>query len=514
MTPATFDETLQQQADVTPSDIALVDARARLSYGELNDRVNAFAQRLQAAGTRPGHRVVLIADNSTHHAVVAFALWRAGATLVTIYPSSTVPEFEYAIDNAQPMLVIAGSRVVHLVRSATAALGVPLVELTTEGTLTGLTVPEATAVGPTRVDPNALALICYTSGSTSRPKAVMHSHSGLLAAATSYARVWHLGPADTTMVALPMAWAFGLVTTTMAALTSGGRVLLLARSDPDDMLANLTSHEVTVFAGVTTMFVKMVGSLDRGSAAPTTLRLCISGGEPRNDATFDRWQAITGCPVHDVYAASECFPVVTYDPELDPAPKPRSAGRVVPDAQLRLVGPDGADAGPSGPGEAWVRGPALMLGYWRDPELTSAVLTPDGWYRMGDLVEVDSDGYVHVVGRLTDLIIRGGANVSPAEVEAVLVRHPLVREASVVGLPDAGHGQRVVAAVVFEDLASAQEDTLRAHCAASLASYKVPSRVVPLDELPRNVNTGKVQRREVAELLASVLSASSKAGTA
>jgi long-chain acyl-CoA synthetase len=145
-----------------------------------------------------------------------------------------------------------------------------------------------------------------------------------------------------------------------------------------------------------------------------------------------------------------------------------------------------------------------MAGYWRDPELTAAVLTADGWYRTGDLVQVDGDGYVRVVGRLSDLIIRGGSNVSPAEVEAVLVSHPDVREAAVVGLPDPDYGEQVIAAVVLAPAAADDPDALRAHCAAALAGYKVPARIVAVERLPRNANTGKVQRREVATLVTDV----------
>ena len=186
--------------------------------------------------------------------------------------------------------------------------------------------------GPALIDPDALALICFTSGSTARPKAVMHRHAGLLGAAAAYARVWHLGPDDATLVCLPMAWAFGLVTTSMAALLAGGRVVALARAEPEAMLGAMADHGVTFFAGVTTMFGKLVQHLDtRDGPRPdlSLLRLCISGGEPRNEAAFSRWQQLTGCPVHDVYAASECFPVVTYDPFEDPQPRPgqRRPGR-------------------------------------------------------------------------------------------------------------------------------------------------------------------------------------------
>jgi len=512
VTAATFAEAFAAQVRRRPGAPAVTFDGRTSTYAELDRRVDGVAARLVADGVAPGDRVVLVADNSDDHLVAAFAVWRAGAVLVSIYPSSTEAELAYAIASAAPVLVVAGTRVAATVRAAAAAT--PVVELDDLAAGSG-----GCGVAPRSrpdVDPDGLALICFTSGSTARPKAVMQHHRGLLGAAAAYARVWHLGPDDTTLVCLPMAWAFGLVTTSMAALVSGGRVLALARAEPAAMLAAMVGDGVTCFAGVTTMFVKLVEALEAGGDRDDRdgargggglgpdrfrLRLCISGGEPRNESAFARWHELTGCPVHDVYAASECFPVVTYDPVEDPQPRPGSAGRVVAEAALRLVGPDGDDVPPGGTGEALTRGPALLLGYWGDPDLTAAVLTPDGWYRTGDLVRLDVEGYVHVVGRASAMIIRGGANVSPAEVEAVLSGHPDVREVAVVGLPDARYGEAVAAAVVLEPAAALDADALRAHCGDRLAGYKVPSRIVAVEQLPRNPHTGKVQRSEVVALL-------------
>jgi long-chain acyl-CoA synthetase len=491
---ATFDSCLAEQARARPDAIALEDAAGTLAFGALDTGVTRIARRLAAVELEPAPRVVLVAESSVAHLMTAFAIWRSGATLVTVYPSSTPDELEYALTHSRPALVIAGASVLPTVEPVARRLGLRLLTLSGVGAIDGL--PDASAASPV-IDPEGLALICYTSGSTARPKAVMHSHRGLLAAARSYADVWHLGPDDVNLVSMPLAWAFGLVTTSMATLSGGGRVVLFARSDPRELLTGFVEHEATFFAGVTTMYVRMVDALDRDPnlARPRSLRLCISGGEPRNEAVFVRWHELTGCPVHDVYAASECFPVVTYDPTDDPAPRPGCAGRVVPDARLRI------DIS----GEAFARGPALMLGYWDDPTLTASALTDDGWYRTGDFVEIDDDGYVRVLGRLSDMIIRAGANVSPAEVEAVLVTHPQVAEAGVVGLPDAVAGEEVVAAVVARSgIAAIDLDELDAHCASRLTGFKRP-RIVVVDELPRSPTTGKVDRRELrARLIAGV----------
>ncbi len=489
---ATFDACLAEQVLATPDAIALEDHRGASTFAQVEARVAHVAAGIAALDLGEGARVVLVAENSVAHLVTAFAIWRAGATLVTVYPSSTATEIEYALTHSRPSLVIAGDSVLATVEPVARTLRLELLALVEEGSVTGL--PEGRSSAPS-IDPDGLALICYTSGSTARPKAVMHSHRGLHAAARAYAEVWHLGPADVNLVSMPLAWAFGLVTTSMATLSSGGRVVLFARSEPRALLAGFVAHDVTFFAGVTTMYVRMVEALDRDPdlPRPATLRLCISGGEPRNEVAFGRWHELTGCPVHDVYAASECFPVVTSDPTVDLLPRPGYAGRVVPAARLRIAED----------GEAWARGPATLLGYWDDPAMSAAALTDDGWYRTGDLVEIDDDGYVRVLGRLSDVIIRAGANVSPAEVESVLVSHPSVAEAGVVGLPDTTAGEEVVAAVVARpgvDVLAV--DALAAHCAVSLASFKRP-RIVVVEQLPHSASTGKVNRRALkAQLIA------------
>ena len=488
---ATFDAHLAELARETAGAVALEDVTGRLTYAELEARVDRMAAELAGLDLGTEARVVLIAENSVAHLATAFAIWRAGATLVTVYPSSSAAEFEHALAHSRPALVVAGESVLLVVGQVARQLALPLLVLDSTGEIDGLRDVEPRLPPP--VDPDGLALICYTSGSTARPKAVMHSHRGLLAAARAYAAVWHLRAADVNLVSMPLAWAFGLVTTSMATLFAGGRVILFARSDPRALLAGFAAHGVTFFAGVTTMFVRMVETIEHDADAPRphSLRLCISGGEPRNEAVFERWRELTACPVHDVYAASECFPVVTYDPTVDPLPRAGSAGCVVPGAQLRITAT----------GEAWVRGPAQMLGYWDDPAMTASALTDDGWYRTGDLVELDDDGYVRVLGRLSDVIIRAGANVSPAEVEAVLIRHPQVGEAGVVGLPDPVNGEEVVAAVVARTgVDTIDVGDLDAHCAGALARYKRP-RIVVVPELPRNA-TGKVNRRELKTLLA------------
>jgi len=299
-----------------------------------------------------------------------------------------------------------------------------------------------------------------------------------------------------------MAWMYGLASTSLALLLRGATVVVVRRARPDALLTAMADHDATFVAGVTTTFTKLVHHLESGEsvpAPPDSLRLCVSGGEPRNEHAFERWHALTGVPIFDAYCASECLPLVTYDPSVDSAPRPGAAGRLVPRARLKIVGPDGAEVPPGEVGEGLSSGQGLMLGYWRDPELTRAAITEDGWYRTKDLLRMDEDGYVYVVGRLSDLIIRSGVNISPAEVERVVRSFPAVAEVAVVGLPDEMHGQRVAAAVVPRGDVDVTE--LDAHVRQHLTAYKVPSDYVVVASLPVNSTTGKIDRRALTSTL-------------
>jgi long-chain acyl-CoA synthetase len=251
------------------------------------------------------------------------------------------------------------------------------------------------------------------------------------------------------------------------------------------------------------MFAKLVEFMgpEAAGAGMSSLRLCVSGGEPRNEPAFALWRKLTGCPVHDVYCASECWPVVTYDPTAEPEPVNGSAGVVVPGARMRVLDESGGEvpAGETGVG-LW-RAPALMLGYWKEPELTAGALTNDGWYRSGDFVRVDAAGHVYVMGRASDLIIRGGSNVSPAEVEHVLGRHPDIAESAVAGIPDPVYGEQVAAAIVVVPGGRFDPDGFADFCAAELAGYKIPTVFREFEALPRGA-TGKVSRTRLGALLA------------
>lgn len=478
---------------------AIVDGDRHITFAALATEVENRCSQLTGAGLRTGDRVALVAENSADYLTSAFAVLKAGGVLVTIYPSSPPADLAFCIADADPVLVLVDEHTAAVVADALPET-MPVVDVTGRFEVRNLRSDAAPSPEGLRAP---LYLICYSSGTTSRPKAIMLSAESVFNGADVYADVWHLSASDTSVVALPMAWLYGLATTSMATLLRGGCVLVLRRSHPELLADAIASHRATFIAGVTTMFAKLVSYLDELETAPdlTSLRLCVSGGEPRNEAAFDRFEALSGTPVHDTFCASECFPLITYDPVADPRPVRGSAGRLVPGSLLRVVDEAGEDVAPGEVGEALAGGPGLFLGYWNDPELTRDALTADGWYRHQDLVRVDPDGYVYVVGRLSDMIIRGGSNVSPAEVEHVLRDHAAVRDVAVVGLPDDVYGQRVVAAVVVANGERLDSEELAALARSRLASFKVPTDFVRVDRLAVNATTGKVNRRAVADQL-------------
>jgi long-chain acyl-CoA synthetase len=488
-------------AAARPDRTAVLAAGRRISYRELVGRARELSDRLISAGVRARDRVAICAENSPEYLIATLAAWGIDAIVATVYASSGSSELEYMIANASPRLILVDPARRAIVESAVAACGeaTRIAVIGDDGSFDGL--PPATgAFEPRSIDSSSPTSICYTSGTSARPKPVVHSYAGLLASARSSSSVWRVSADDVILISMPMAWLYGLVTGSMVALISGATVVSLARFNPVSVLAAIEEQQVTVLPVVGTMIVKLVALCRELDRVPdlSSLRFCVSGGEPRREQAFGEWQRLSGCPVHDVYAASECFPVITYDPVQDPLPRPGAAGRVVPGSAMRVVGPDGEDVAAGEVGEGLWRGPALMLGYWQEPELTEAALTPDRWYRSRDLVRVDADGYVYAVGRVSEMIIRGGMNVSPAEIEAAIREHPSVADVAVLGLPDAEYGQAVAAAVVLGDGEELDRDAMIEFCAGRVARAKVPTVWRQFATLPRNVN-GKLLRRELAE---------------
>ena len=297
------------------------------------------------------------------------------------------------------------------------------------------------------------------------------------------------------MGCLPLFHVFGLTCGLNAAISSGAALALLARFDPGQALEVIQRCRVTVFEGVPTMYAALLHHPDRDRYDTSSLRVCVSGGAALPVELLRGFEAAFGTMILEGYGLSETSPVASFN-HPDRERKPGSIGTPVRGVQLRLVAPDGSDVPAGEVGEIAVRGPNVMKGYWGRPEATKETI-PDGWLRTGDLARQDDDGYFFIVDRKKDLVIRGGFNVYPREIEEVLYEHPAVAEAAVIGIPHATLGEEIGAAAALKPGASATPDELRAFVKARVAAYKYPRHVWLVDALPKGP-TGKILRREVS----------------
>jgi long-chain acyl-CoA synthetase len=332
------------------------------------------------------------------------------------------------------------------------------------------------------------ALILYTSGTTGTPKGAELTHGNLREAARIAVDLVDSGPETVTFGALPLFHVFGLTSGLNACVRVGGCLTLLPRFDPGKALEIVARDRVNTFLGVPTMYAAMLHH--EGSFDASSLELCVSGGAAMPVEVLRGFEERFGCTVLEGYGLSESTAIAAFN-RPDRERKPGSIGIPVPDTEMRL---DGEEDG--GPGEILLRGPTVMKGYWNRPEATAETLDGDGWLRTGDIARVDEDGYYFVVDRKKELVIRGGFNVYPREIEEVLYEHPAVREAAVLGIPHESLGEEVGAAVVLRDGETATAEEIRDYVKLRVAAYKYPRRVWFADELPKGP-TGKILKREI-----------------
>jgi malonyl-CoA/methylmalonyl-CoA synthetase len=438
-----------------------------LSYGALEDSVARTAAHLvEKEGVEPGDRVALLVEKTAESVILYLATLKAGAIFVPINPAYTPSEVSYFVENGEPRLLVEDAAA-FVARAASAA---PL-----------------TASVPRTADD--LAAIIYTSGTTGRSKGAMLSHGNLLENARALHALWGFTPDDVLLHALPIFHVHGLFVALHCALLSGAPMLWLAKYDDAEVMAALP--RATVMMGVPTFYTRLLANpaFTRESAAG--VRLFISGSAPLLATTFAEFEERTGMRILERYGMSEAV-IITSNP-LHGERMAGSVGYPLPGVELRI---DGGEIG-----VIQIRGPSVFGGYWRMPEKTAEEFTADGWFITGDVGRQDPDGRVWISGRAKDLIISGGYNVYPKEVELVLDDVPGVIESAVVGVPHPDFGEAVVAVVMGE----AGEETLIAEARARLAHYKIPKRVVRVDELPRNA-MGKVQKNVLRERLAELLS--------
>jgi long-chain acyl-CoA synthetase len=474
---------LLQRAGDDPDAPALVEGDRTIGFGELEALAARGAGTLAAAGIAPGDRVAIAAYNDRGFVTAYLASLWAGAVAVPLNPQAPSSVLAAQADRVEARALVAGAGAEALL-DRPGAIEVARLE---DG--------DPMAVEVER-DDDELAVLLFTSGTAGAPRAAMLTHGNL---AANIGQVQgHPGlrvrPDDVGLASLPFFHVFGLNVALGVGLHAGLKTVLLDHFDAARAVALIREHAVTIFAGVPTMFGAFLDLSDAEAPADAfrSLRLAVSGAAEMPRERAEAFQARFGITVSEGYGLTEAAPIVSTT-AIEDSPRWGSIGPPLPGVEVRLVGDDGEDVFPGDPGEIWVRGPNVFAGYWDDPDATARVLD-DGWLRTGDVAVADDDGFLSLVDRKKDLVIVSGFNVFPAEVEDVLLDHPQIADAAVIGVPHARTGESVAAWVVLEPGATLTVDQVRDHAAAHLARYKVPATVEIVEALPRN-EAGKLLRR-------------------
>ncbi|MFE0460286.1 long-chain fatty acid--CoA ligase [Kitasatospora sp. NPDC058965] len=465
-----------------------------LSYAQLDDASARMARLLHVDGVRPGDRVALVLPNVALFPVAYYAVLRAGAVVVPMNPLLKAREMEFVLRDSGARTVVTVPPYAYEVAQAAADTGTGSLVI---GAATYDTLLSAVAPMPEVADRAAddTAVILYTSGTTGTPKGAELTHRNLLGnARTSVETLFRLGPDDVLFGGLPLFHAFGQTCALNAAVAAGAALTLLPRFDPQQALEIIRRDGVTVFLGVPTMYTALLNSVVREGSGASRLRLAVSGGAALPVEILHAFEREFGAVVLEGYGLSETSPVASFN-HPDRPRRPGSIGLPVRGVELKLVAADGTAVGPGEVGEIAIRGENVMKGYWNRPDATAAACH-DGWFHSGDLARVDADGFYYIVDRKKDLIIRGGYNVYPREVEEVLYAHPAVAEAAVVGVPHEVHGEEVAAVITLRDGARATAEQIRAYVKERVAAYKYPRIVTFTDHLPKGA-TGKILKREI-----------------
>ncbi len=443
---------------------ALVWEGGSLTWAQLDRRASGFARDLADHGVRPGDRVAILMPNRWTFVVAFLGILKVGATAAPLSPDLKEEELEELLADLRP------KRVVHDVK-----------------------VEEAIWLTPE--DAPSSAVIVYTSGSTGRPKGAVFSHQALTFGNQMWGgMVMGLKEEDVVLGVLPYSHNYGMYSALLSPLLFGATVALVERFTAEAVFDAIRRHHVTIFPGVATMFRRLLNSPSFSRADLSSLRLALSGAAPCSAELCAEWRASTGVRILRGYGSTEVPRPISYFAD-DPDEYPGAIGRLVPGVELRVVDDDGRSLSQGVVGELWIKSPAAMDGYLGDPDETRAVLT-EGWFRTGDLGVVLPGGYVQLVGRKRERILRGGYSVFPQEVETVLCSHPSVAEAAAVGFSDPDVGEEVAAFVTLKPLAEATSEELITHCKERLAHYKYPRRLTIVKELPRGA-TGKIVKSEL-----------------
>ncbi len=463
-----------------------------VTYGELGGLTARWANALVGLGVKPGDRVAVQVEKSPENLILYLATVRAGAVFLPLNTAYTLAELEYFIGDAEPALIVCDP----VVEVGMSRLGkTATLDATGQGSLAELAASATEAFGTVERGPEDLAAICYTSGTTGRSKGAMLTHGNLTANALTLVNLWRFTAADVLIHALPIYHVHGLFVATNVIMAAGASMVLRAKFDAAEVLSLMP--RATALMGVPTFYTRLLDQAGLTPEATAGVRLFVSGSAPLLAETHRAFEARTGEVILERYGMTETG-MNTSNP-YDGARVAGTVGPPLPDVSLRISDPDTGAAMADGEiGMIEVRGPNVFAGYWRMPEKTAAEFKPGGWFITGDLGKIDETGYVHIVGRGKDLIISGGLNVYPKEVEAEIDALPGVVESAVIGLTHPDLGEGVTAVIATGGKAGLTEGAVLAALGERLARFKQPKRVLFVDDLPRNA-MGKVQKAVLRE---------------
>ena len=484
---------LTRSAAVYPDRVAVRLGEQKTTYRELNERSGRVAALLGQRGVKDGDRVGIMLPNIPEFAAIYYGVLRAGAVVVPMNPLLKAREVSYHLSDSGAALIFTTAMSAEEVRKDADAADAETIVVDpafNELLSTTTSVDEVTDRAGSDT-----AVILYTSGTTGTPKGAELTHASLgRNAEIVVEKLLQLTAEDVIFGGLPLFHSFGQTCTLNAAITAGAALTLLPRFDPAQALGIIAGHQATIFAGVPTMYGALLAVPDRDNYDVSALRVCLSGGAALPVEVLRTFDETFGCQVLEGYGLSETSPVASFN-HPDRARKPGSIGTPVDGVEIRVLDEQGTEVATGDVGEIVIRGHNVMRGYWQRPAATAAAIT-DGWFHTGDLGRVDDEGYIFIVDRKKDMILRGGYNVYPREIEEVLYEHPDVAEAAVVGLPDPLLGEEVGAAVTLKDGATVTVDELRAHVKAQVAAYKYPRHLWFVEALPKGP-TGKILKRDI-----------------
>ncbi|MFF3453975.1 long-chain fatty acid--CoA ligase [Streptomyces sp. NPDC002730] len=509
--------TLENSARAVPDRTAVVLGVQRLTYAELDAAARRVANLLRSRGIGPGDKVALSCPNLLWFPMVYYGILKAGAVVVPLNVLLKGREIAYhlADSEAKAYFCFEGGAELPLGQEGWAGFGgTPGCEhfflmtaaptedspITGAETLTAALAGQSTDFDTVATESGDTAVILYTSGTTGRPKGAELTHSNVMLNVLTCHKLFGEIEHDVHLITLPLFHSFGQVVQMNAGLASGATLVLLPRFDARSALALMQRHAVTFFAGVPTMYWALLEEEAPDVDLPQiakNLRMAGSGGSALPVEIHRRFAERFGVTILEGYGLSETSPVATFSPRGEKV-RPGSIGRPVWGVEVDLVGKDWAPVqGADAIGEIVIRGHNVMKGYFNRPEATAEVMR-DGWFRTGDLAHRDADGWLYIVDRAKDMIIRGGFNVYPREIEEVLLTHPAVSMAAVIGMPHERHGEEIKACVVLAPGATLSQEELIAWCKEEMAGYKYPRLVEFFAVLPTNA-TGKILKRELRD---------------